>query len=143
MLNASRFSSCGSRNWNSSISFFGEHKLFFQFSICVLTDWCRVQRARCKGTRWKIKVYKILVERLGKSHLGSFLYSFMSYHFIPIWSMGCKCRNVKWLQSLGWGASFGGDIQKGEVRVLKELWPLYEDYTLTFVLCKGAARSAT
>lgn len=101
--------------------------------VCV--DWLvqGLQRTGYNGTKCKTRVYKIDVERLGKSHLWSFLYYYMSHHFIPIWSMRCKCRYVRWLQSLDWGAPFGREIQRvqqGEVRVLKDLCPLYKDYTL-------------
>lgn len=67
MLNASRFPSCGSRNQNSYF-FFLVAQIGFS-SLCI--DWLGqgLQRAGFKGTRWKIRTYENLVERLGKSHL--------------------------------------------------------------------------
>lgn len=124
MLNAFRFPSCGNRNGNNSFSF-GTTNFSFN-SVSVLTDCCRVSKGLGVKFLWRDWVRAIL------GH--SFITSPTTLSLFDPCSV-----NVGMLG--GWG-----DIQRvqpREVMVLKELWPLYEDYTFTVVLFKDAVRTAT
>lgn len=58
MLNAFRFSSCGNRNGNSSLSF-GSTSFSFN-SVSVLTDWCKVSIGLGVKFLWRDWVRAIL-----------------------------------------------------------------------------------